>query len=403
VAIGALDEESLVNFYRQRLLVPRVGMAEMARIAPQVIRRIPADMAGEFRVIPIDFDREQNLIIAMAEPSDTHAIDEIGFFTGAFVMRAVAPASAIAWALASYYGVNVGPAARRVTPVGSAPPVQHRASTPIPIEITETSSKAVIVDHARHVEPKVIVSQEVEAPVPQPRASKKQAAEIVDDVYGEDTPLPQPIPFDITQPRLLAPAQIVDDPAVDPPPAAPEAAPEAIADEMTVARTRTPTSPQVDPERVLLMALEALRFASDRDEIAQVLVSYLGRVCRRAALFVVRKGALSGWVGVGESVHTEELRGASLSLDGPSIFRDIVSERLPFRGPVLDVGSRDFVIEALGWAPDDMLAIPISLRDKVVSVLYGDGFLVEVPEDHLSQVARAAQAGLERALALKKQ
>lgn len=405
VAHGALDEESLCNFYRQRLLVPRVGMAEMARIAPQIIRRIPADMAGEFRVIPIDYDREQNLIIAMAEPSDTHAIDEIGFFTGSFVMRAVAPASAIAWALANYYGIHVGPSPaprRTAAPIGSAPPA--RQQTPVPIEVTHSGSGAVIVDHARplELEAKVIVSPQTQPPPvaapPAPPAPKKPLATIVDDVYGEDTPLPQPIPFDITQPRpLISAADLA---------ASEAAAPEPIMAENEASlphRTKTPTSPQVDPERVLAMALESLRFASDRDEIAAVLVSYLGRLCRRAALFVVRKGMLTGWLGHGQSVRAEDLKRASLPLDAPSIFRDVVSTRLPFRGPLIDAASRDFVIEALGWAPDDMLALPISLREKVVSVLYGDGYYGDVPDEHLALVARAAQAGLERALALKKQ
>src|SRR5207248_8731926 len=48
--------------------------------------------------------KTNNLTIAMSDPSDRHAVDEIAFFTGAYVVRAVATQMQIAWCLAHYYG-----------------------------------------------------------------------------------------------------------------------------------------------------------------------------------------------------------------------------------------------------------------------------------------------------------
>lgn len=456
---GAIDEEVLVNFFRERLLVPPVGLAELARVPSRVIARVPAELAAEFRVVPIDFDREQNLILAMADPSDTHAIDEVGFFTGAYVMRAVAPPTAIAWALEQYYGVKT-PLARAVRTAKGSPPEGIAAA--VPTEISETpSGTAVLVDHARIGEAESVpaaVAVAIPAPVPVsvsaalpapaslvgddggakvlvsladiatekteqgiPEPKRLPPAMIVDDAYGEDTPLPRPVPFDTTgsspkfsmdeltvvdtsRPAHPSPmatmATLATDPATTfvPPPGEVtiEAAPP------PVAQAASAPAPSPETDAALTSVLEALRIAADRDGIAEAVVDYLGRLCRRTAFFVVRKGALCGWTGKGKGVHQKELRRAALPLEAPSTFRDIVQMRLPFRGPVIDNTSRDFLIDALGWAPETMLVAPVTVRDKVVSLLYGDGGEAQVPDEDLAQVARAASQALERALAARK-
>ena len=52
----------------------------------------------------MSLDGDNNLTIAMSDPSDRHAVDEIAFFPGAYVVRAVATQMQIAWCLAHYYG-----------------------------------------------------------------------------------------------------------------------------------------------------------------------------------------------------------------------------------------------------------------------------------------------------------
>ena len=61
-------------------------------------------VAIELRAIPVSLDSDNNLTVAMSDPSDRHAVDEIAFFTGSYVVRAVATQMQIAWCLAHYYG-----------------------------------------------------------------------------------------------------------------------------------------------------------------------------------------------------------------------------------------------------------------------------------------------------------
>jgi hypothetical protein len=126
VGAGAISDEALTDFYRSRLLVPQVNPNTLARLPVRVVAAIPSDMAIDLRVIPVSLDNENTLTVAMSDPSDSHAVDEIAFFTGAYVVRAVATQMQIAWCLAHYYG--------HVTPLGQKllQPTEAPAPAPAP-------------------------------------------------------------------------------------------------------------------------------------------------------------------------------------------------------------------------------------------------------------------------------
>jgi hypothetical protein len=122
VIAGVLDDETLAGFYAAKLRVPRVSENDLAAIPKEVLRKIPPDMAAEFRILPIGHDGEQNLTIAMSDPADTHAVDEVTFFTGCYVVRAVATQSQMAWGLGRYYQITTP-----LTGGGTAPKPSRRA------------------------------------------------------------------------------------------------------------------------------------------------------------------------------------------------------------------------------------------------------------------------------------
>ena len=127
VLAGSIDDETLTAFYATRLRVPRVSDRELAAVTPAALRKIPRDMAVEFRILPVAADGEQNLTVAMSDPSDRHAVEEVAFFTGCYVVRAVASQAQIARGLAHYYGV--------VTPLAQPP------EPPEPPEVPEAVAK----------------------------------------------------------------------------------------------------------------------------------------------------------------------------------------------------------------------------------------------------------------------
>ena len=159
---GAIADDALTDFYRSRLLVPQVNPNLLARLTPSVVAAIPGDMAIELRAIPVALDGDNNLTVAMSDPSDRHAVDEIAFFTGAYVVRAVATQMQIAWCLAHYYGhvtalghrlLQVAQSEPRKPPPAASRPrtkgltgkvnaTRHRAVAPVtgPVDVLRPSS-----------------------------------------------------------------------------------------------------------------------------------------------------------------------------------------------------------------------------------------------------------------------
>src|SRR5215471_15142572 len=118
--MGLVEEDKLAELYRHRLMVPRVTRAQLEAIPRPVLDRLTREMAAEFRSVPVEVDGEGNLTIAMSDPANTHAVDEVAFFTSLQVVRVVATESDIEWALGKYYGV--APPSESARPPGRRDP-----------------------------------------------------------------------------------------------------------------------------------------------------------------------------------------------------------------------------------------------------------------------------------------
>jgi hypothetical protein len=153
---GSISDDALTDFYRSRLLVPQVNPNTLARLPVRVVSAIPSDMAIELRAIPVSLDGDNNLTVAMSDPSDSHAVDEIAFFTGTYVVRAVATQMQIAWCLAHYYGHVTALGQKLLQPTGDADPTptdtpaappEPRPEAPKPTRVKGHTSK---IEAARH-------------------------------------------------------------------------------------------------------------------------------------------------------------------------------------------------------------------------------------------------------------
>jgi Type II secretion system (T2SS), protein E, N-terminal domain len=339
---GAVDETRLAEFYRDRLLVPALARTDLGTVRPAVLGLIPARMAEEFRVCPVTLDREGSLILAMVDPSDTHVADEVGFFAQAFVIRAVARYSDLAWALDKHYSV-VLPAAGVAAAEAAAPP--EEASQPIPLTRRKTSSP--------------ILPEEPVIPLERRKTTRLVAG------------VPQQLPDEITdrhlgRPPAPEPSVVVELPEVSMP---------------------------------LDHVLAELLMAPSADDIAGIVLHFLATRCRRAAFFRVKHGRLTGRDGVGVGLHIDRLRQTSLLLDNPSLLQSIIATRLPYRGPLADAASRDFLIQAMGWAAAEAIIVPLSVRDHVVGLVYADERHAPLADDELALLAQRCGAAFERLLA----
>ncbi len=104
VKLGAIQEEDLTQFLSRQYGVPAINLAEF-EVEPAIIELIPKDVATRHRVIPVNRSG-QALIVAMADPSNILAIDDLKFLTGYNIEVVVASEVAIDAAISQYYEVK---------------------------------------------------------------------------------------------------------------------------------------------------------------------------------------------------------------------------------------------------------------------------------------------------------
>ena len=99
--LGYVEETKLVDFMSRQYGVPSIDL-ENIEVPGEVIKLIPKEVAARHGLIPIDV-QGSSIIVAMADPSNIYAMDDIKFLTGYNVEAVVSSESAVKAALERYY------------------------------------------------------------------------------------------------------------------------------------------------------------------------------------------------------------------------------------------------------------------------------------------------------------
>jgi type IV pilus assembly protein PilB len=120
VKLGYVTEDKLVQFLSKQYGVPAINLAEY-KIDPAILKLIPSDMAKKYLIMPVA-RIGATLTVAMADPSNVFAIDDVKFMTGYNVEVVVASESGIIGAIGScYLGKGEGMLATATSTATSAP------------------------------------------------------------------------------------------------------------------------------------------------------------------------------------------------------------------------------------------------------------------------------------------
>jgi hypothetical protein len=385
VRLGFLDEESLAEFYHRRLMITRVPDHQLVNIPPKALALLPADMAAEFRVLPIDVDGEGAVTLAMADPTDNHAVDEVTFFIDKFIVRVVATETAIRDAIERHYGVHF-----------TSPRALERAGAP-----------RVATPQPPRPQPQAQVQ-------PQPRAPNKTPEEtpvvlLTKVKYSDATPLPIPVPppQDYVPEYLPQESVVVDidasefdaeplpDPEPEPEPEPPPPEP-ILLTRPRERRKKQDTLPGFAQMTVPDPPLARLRAASHRDAIAQAVLDYVAVLMRRAAFFVMKKSILIGFESRGADLEVALVKKLVINVEAPSLFRDVIASRLPYRGPLPETPANRAFAHAIGGVSQEVLVMPIAVRDRIIAVLFADGAAQPLPDAALHATVREAGLAYER-------
>ena len=101
VKMGFIDEQKLITFLSRQYGIPAVNLSEL-EIDSNVTKLIPADVVQKYQIFPIS-RTGATITLAMADPSNIFAIDDVKFMTGYNVEPVVAAESSIKAAINKFY------------------------------------------------------------------------------------------------------------------------------------------------------------------------------------------------------------------------------------------------------------------------------------------------------------
>lgn len=343
--LDAVREDELLHVLSDQLKVPFVEPEDLRAIPQDVLRLVPAKTAAKLCAVPVRASASQ-LSVAMLDPLDLAALDELAFVSGRRVRPHTALECRLQEALARHYGVDTP---RRFVQLADR---LNRAQFLWRDESAAPASAPPPVDAARSSAPSAAVS-----PSPYPEAPAPAGAES-----------PRPLP---AMPRPAPP------PPQPPPPRAAPAAP---------VRSRLAFE---EAERRLLQP-------ADRDAVADTLIEFLvGRVDVGLALMLRRQEAL-GWRGCG--LPNDVAAAVRVPLGEPSVVLALRDGAPLHRGTLAPLKGNAPLIAAVGADATDLLALPLRVRDRLVGVLLAiqrRGAFEAGLADDLQRLAVKASGALE--------
>lgn len=401
LGLGFVSEDRLVEILHKHLLVPVASPGMLTSPPTEAILAIPARMALEFLLCPCGQDTEGSLLVAMADATDTHALDEVTYHSGRRVVRFVASLSAIRWAIGHHYGLDLE---HPSPPWGALPDEDvvlltkvkvpgHLSSEPqsLPDGPSQTLAGPVPLTKVLRPTPSRLVGsttlaaeeelggsgQALEADEAGGAGSRKRRGTLLGVPTREIRRLTDPSAYseehaprgESSTLREKFMGAHVSDELLGSPRLGGGLSPSGAAGLWSSGERATGV---LDRSEAFGQAMAALRRAQHRDDVGRILLQYFEAFFLNVLILVVRQRRLVGWRGGGIRLLPGRVEGIDVDLSEPSTLRDVVSSRLVFQGP-LGRTPQDAVFEAqLGYDPGNVLLVPIQLRLQVIGLLCAD-------------------------------
>ena len=109
---GFVSEDDITNFLSRQYGVPSINLSYF-EVDPAVVKLVPEETARRYEVVPLS-RMGSSLTIAIVDPTNVFAMDDIKFMTGFNVEPVVASEGAIREAIDRFYGQSQGDAFEKV-------------------------------------------------------------------------------------------------------------------------------------------------------------------------------------------------------------------------------------------------------------------------------------------------
>jgi type IV pilus assembly protein PilB len=107
VILGFVKDEEITALLSKQYGVPSINLAQF-EIDPAIVKLIPAETAHKYQIVPLS-RAGATLTIAMTDPTNVFAMDDIKFMTGYNVEPVVASETAVTDAITRYYPASAAP------------------------------------------------------------------------------------------------------------------------------------------------------------------------------------------------------------------------------------------------------------------------------------------------------
>jgi len=173
VKMGFVKDEEITALLSKQYGVPSIALSQF-EIDPAVIKLVPAETARKYQIVPLS-RAGATLTIAMTDPTNVFAMDDVKFMTGYNVEPVVASETAVLESIDKYYGAG-GPAQTQASRGGatatstpeatgeSALDMATRSLTEMPTMLAD-SSDVEVMDDLEEISAEMLTRQGEEAPV----------------------------------------------------------------------------------------------------------------------------------------------------------------------------------------------------------------------------------------------
>src|SRR6266511_974879 len=159
VRLGFVNDDEITTLLSKQYGVPSIALGQFD-VEASVIKLVPADTARKYQIVPLSRSGA-TLTIAMTDPTNVFAMDDVKFMTGFNVEPVVSSETGVLEAIEKYYGAVVQPQAATGKPAGeSALELAARTLDEMPLE-----EDVEVINDLEEISVETLAKQGEEAPV----------------------------------------------------------------------------------------------------------------------------------------------------------------------------------------------------------------------------------------------
>src|SRR5439155_11878677 len=105
IGMGLVSEPAVLRVLQQQLGLPLIDLSDTV-VDEQALQRIKEELAKKYGALPIEIEGRSTLVVAMADPLNVAALEDLRFHSGMFIRPVLASPSAITEAIERYYHID---------------------------------------------------------------------------------------------------------------------------------------------------------------------------------------------------------------------------------------------------------------------------------------------------------